>query len=611
MKIQLQMFMAMRMRDVHDCHAEILARRGLLHYFYDSISVVLDHVEAGTLDQLPDDVIFTYNPPTNATNTSDSDCDVFQCFVLKPQYSVHFYTSSQPCGNASWKNWGKSKTTVLSPSASAPMALAIPTIPHPLFHCSAVEEGQVECLVKRDHSYNYTGGGDVDMNQSHAQLKVPPVGTSYPFPVQVSVPVVCGASTSNPSGDQDRDGITNTGVTTTSTVPTPSPSTSTGVIMTCSDKISKWCNVGVQGGLLSYLLCTSTSSGTGGAVSRSGIYLDTITVGRKYSEVHLQRALCCRTRGFQFNSGGTASSPNPNPGATSYCVHHPTTLCTSVKFDTGVIVTGTGADGGDVTGTGIGEESIGVGANFSEPRCVVYWKPVHRHHHSNPIPIFTPYPTCEVIDGTTGLLSEPDSNPNPNPSSSSISQVAPVSFLKQFAVIWSRLSGLHTTPCTGTGDIGGDTGLGSGSDQLGMDLSLNSYMALKRSTSIPSLNPNPDPDPFNTTDTATAVGTDTSLSTTTTITNAYWLAKEELCYSNRRSAGQEAAAAIGTDTALELEMNGNGKMSKIPRISTGTNTPTIASTGRGRGRSYKSIQKKCVQLNVYISVKKQIAQLQS
>jgi hypothetical protein len=46
-----------------------------------------------------------------------------------------------------------------------------------------------------------------------------------------------------------------------------------GYIKTCSDKIAIWNSVGIQGALLSHLLAAP-------------IYLRTITIGRKFSQVH-------------------------------------------------------------------------------------------------------------------------------------------------------------------------------------------------------------------------------------------------------------------------------------------------------------------------------------
>lgn len=518
---------------VHDCHAEILARRGLLQYIYNSISIVLDHVESSTLDQLPQDIIFDYNPPNHSTNSNalSDRSNIFQCFVLKPQYSIHFYTSSQPCGNASWKNWGKSRTTVFSENEGDSMKLKIPLSKHPVFHCSAIEEGQVECLVKRDHSY--TAALDctaVDMN--HGQFKEPPSGTSFPFHVDVGAP-----------NSGSNLGVTNKNSEFKSNV---EAGVSTGVIMTCSDKIAKWCNVGVQGSLLSYLVYSNKQSGSCAnamkTTERSGIYIDTITVGRKYSETHLQRAVCCRTRSFQY------------PGAVSYCVHHPTTMCTSVKFDTGVIVTDVRAETeleevprDEVETNSDGNNELKVGANFQEARCAVFWKPVATYCNLNS----NKQANFEVIDGNNGIVSDYNGDSGPT------SKLAPLSFLKRFASIWNRLCSLHCLPHLAL----------LGVEQSAGDITLHQYMSLKSSIGL---------------------GVDA-------ITNPYWFAKEQLCHSNIRSGADVTRTQISeiTDDAT-LGRNGDVNIGKSSKIS------------RKTGKSYKSIQKKCMHLNMYTSVKKQL-----
>jgi hypothetical protein len=65
------------------------------------------------------------------------------------------------------------------------------------------------------------------------------------------------------------------------------PCSGLGTLMTCSDKIARWSLLGVQGTLLSSLLAA------GGP-----LYLSSITVGRKFSQVHCERALCCRLQGY-------------------------------------------------------------------------------------------------------------------------------------------------------------------------------------------------------------------------------------------------------------------------------------------------------------------------
>lgn len=119
-------------------HAEPLARRSLLSYLYSEVEkflrgrhddCILEAAESGLLR-------------------------------LRPGITLHMYTSSQPCGNASLKRWAKSKTTVY-PAASC--SLTCPAQPHPRLHmpAQAVQEGQVALLLKLDTTGMYSRHGAV------------------------------------------------------------------------------------------------------------------------------------------------------------------------------------------------------------------------------------------------------------------------------------------------------------------------------------------------------------------------------------------------------------------------------------------------------------------
>lgn len=77
--------------------------------------------------------------------------------------------------------------------------------------------------------------------------------------------------------------------------------------------MAKWNAVGVQGALLSAFL--------------EALYITSITVGRKFSEPHCARALCCRLQ--DFNPGRDARLA----GLAQFATHHPCMLGTGVKLD--------------------------------------------------------------------------------------------------------------------------------------------------------------------------------------------------------------------------------------------------------------------------------------
>ena len=212
---------------------------------------------------------------------------------LKPSISFHLYTSSAPCGNACVRKWAKSKKEKFLPEYSPD---TYPDIPHPKFFVTAKQDGQIAVMVKR-----YSDIGTED--------------------------------------SQDREGVDEINGCPLSCAPANS---GRGCLMSCSDKVAKWNSLGLQGSLLIRFLDTP-------------VYLSTVTIGRKFSRAHCERALCCRLSEFQHRR---------------FRIHHPTLMCTSVIFDDSIIDT-----------------SDSNGADFQFSGCLS-WSLYH---------------PPEVIDGSSGL----------------------------------------------------------------------------------------------------------------------------------------------------------------------------------------------------------------
>jgi hypothetical protein len=195
---------------------------------------------------------FLINHRTNlisSRNDSSKESKIFHfdsttnLLKLQAGVKIHLYSSSQPCGNACIKKWAKiknSKSSVADPAA----------VPHPPFFVTARSEGQIAPLVKRNNSllsakFSFTLSEDSSL-LTDEKGRVFPLGTA---------PVDTGL----------------------------------GNIMTCSDKIAKWTVLGLQGNLLSAFF--------------GPCYLSSIIVGRKFSEIHGQRAFCCRIGSFHYCNG--------------------------------------------------------------------------------------------------------------------------------------------------------------------------------------------------------------------------------------------------------------------------------------------------------------------
>jgi double-stranded RNA-specific adenosine deaminase len=309
-----------------DMHAEVLAKRGFQRFLLQECLVAIKSITDGTV------------------RSSYIECiDVLTMELrFREGITVHLYSSSQPCGNASIKRWAKGKVPTQYPELSEQ---EYPLEVHPILHLTAVHEGQVLPLAKGCITAGIVGleskGGDVLTDSLIADieakaLKIEHLPGTYPaclWPLRTG-------------------------------------------IMSCSDKIAKWNALGVQGSLLS------------GVLSRP-IYLSTCVVGRKYSHAHLCRALCCRVSGFTYpcdsfnptskrrkRRGSELSNDLKNSTSTSaslFFTHHPSMLSTSVKFDDGAITTAPvlctelgATELSDFTGKAV------VGADFGELRCFVF-----------------------------------------------------------------------------------------------------------------------------------------------------------------------------------------------------------------------------------------------
>jgi hypothetical protein len=356
---------------VRDCHAEVLARRGLIKYLLAELKLF---------------------PTTSETeNPSIFERCRDGLFKLRDGYSIHMYTSSQPCGNATIKKWAKSVKPKFQPEFETTFPPVLTQ--HPKFYPTGIPQGEVSLLVKRNNSQVSEAKGyqglDLSGRPEAFHPEAVPAGTA-----------VVGAGLGN--------------------------------IMTCSDKIAKWNALGVQGSLLSNVM--------------TPIYVASISVGRKFSQKHCERALCCRIQDFSFESTVQVSSTSLDeprdcfrtrdadeieaPGWSQskrpatrvhYYTHHPAMMCASVKFDESAIVTiahvrqvesasshcgCTGAVTAIADGVSSNEVAVpvfepqpvaNVGAVFDEFRSLCWWLecgPAYR---------------IEVIDGRTGLRVDGDS----------------------------------------------------------------------------------------------------------------------------------------------------------------------------------------------------------
>jgi hypothetical protein len=396
-------------RRIRDLHAEVLARRAFRRYLLEEIKSLYSHYSTKSSHASEKELL---------SRTLIID-EVSGKLSLREGVAIHLYTSSQPCGNACIKRWGKSSKPKQYPNLFScftefpkdeEVEVTIKNdgkeikrheVQHPVFHVTARKEGEIALLAKRnrtllekekdedtsredmilDRSALSHPSSKSNLLQEDSNLLVDPL-TGYVHPIG-TIPL-----TSSTQQQQQR-----------------------GNVMTCSDKIARWNILGLQGSFLSHFLTNP-------------LYLRTVIVGRKFSEVHGRRALCCRFAGkfdfkkFQEKQLLLKQSEHVQVAMTmkqkevevlnnqTYRASHPTMLCTATKLDESVYCTVVSNESNTTA------EQQQSGADFSDYRCLVAWWKGNRSESTRSVEgkevmaeedILNAY-DYEVLDGRNGLV---------------------------------------------------------------------------------------------------------------------------------------------------------------------------------------------------------------
>ena len=325
---------------VRDSHAEVLARRGLKRFLYAQLAA-----EAGRSHREPSPVATgrkrtretedpaSFTAPATEPGSRSARVDASQTwsvleragerYRVRPSVTFHLYTSSAPCGNATVKRWAKGAKERFVDGLGA-----FETPPgsddHGRPSWSAVKEGQIAFLYKKDPGSTASEpseprGTGLGADKAH--------GTEREDVASGNRAIASGGG----SGDVGRF--------------VPPGASTTGRVLTCSDKLATWSCVGCQGALLTEVLTEP-------------VYLASVTVGRKFNQAILRRALCCRVHRFIDPNGGErsaketersaketeqAKASSPSSPSSSFGVRHPSVMCTAVPFDLGAYAEGEGA----------------------------------------------------------------------------------------------------------------------------------------------------------------------------------------------------------------------------------------------------------------------------
>ena len=331
---------------VRDSHAEVLARRGLRRFLYAQLALASKRSAGPSTgisrkrtrdDDDTGDGATTESargegddagpgPGSNpgsihgrgahSTNYfDDANWSVLERdgdgYRVRPSVTFHMYTSSTPCGNAAIKRWAKGAkekfTDGLGPFQTPPGSEE-----HGSPSWSAVKEGQIAFLYKRDPGSCVSPDGDT-------RGATDTTGATE----------LTGGRTTGATEPPPRTRTTSMNAVPCECVPpsfVPPGTWTSGRVLTCSDKLAVWSCVGVQGAALMSRGMLTTP-----------VYLASVTVGRKFNQAILRRALCCRMHGFQ------SERETCTKGGTGFEVRHPSVMCTAVPFDLGTYAEGEGA----------------------------------------------------------------------------------------------------------------------------------------------------------------------------------------------------------------------------------------------------------------------------
>ena len=374
---------------LRDCHAEVLARRAfrwqLTKEIRDDLLLTRQAGEGDTRQQSNshcNSVLHRLSAEDNGDG-SNASCK----YGIKPGVTLHFYSSSAPCGNATLKKFAKMQKEKFDASLGPDKW---PSKPHEIINGHAIREGQFSLLLKKDNGA--AAGADASIGDDAKED-----GADADTAIKISKP----KGKRWPANESDEwcpPGCT-------------IAEANRGSIHTCSDKMARWNCLGLQGSLLSSML-------------DAPLYMTTLTVGRKMTNVICRRAVCCRAWGY----GDTAiSKTNNNKRAkieeskdksftksftkeSTYKLNHPGIMGTSVYIDEDGVL--------DMAG----ERAIGQDIRFDSNLCWAF---------------AASWNAAECINGRTGFLCDfdPASVESTDSSKRGISLISTAALTEQFAEV--------------------------------------------------------------------------------------------------------------------------------------------------------------------------------
>ena len=336
---------------VRDCHAEVLARRA----FRRQLSFEIQEL----LEQHPTRCSNGHRRILKQTQLRSAEKGTKAKFTLKSGVTLHFYSSSAPCGNAALKKFSKME------GEHSNYELAVdkwPSAQHEPILGHALSMGQFALLVKRDNTVDEIA---VPRKCTMTRKRWPALQTDEWCPVGTSI-----------------------------------VGYNKGSIHSCSDKLCRWNIMGLQGSLLSSLL-------------DEPVFMDTITIGRKFTPCISRRAICCRAR--EMPKKRHPLKTNNYDEHSVYRLHHPAVMGTGIYMDNFGIL--------DMTN----DSKFGQDVRFESQLSWAWWPGASFHHEQMEV---------ECIDGSTGFAYVwDDSSRSIDLESAKVSRISTASLLNLYVAI--------------------------------------------------------------------------------------------------------------------------------------------------------------------------------
>ena len=236
---------------IRDSHAEVLARRALKRTLaLEILALQSSTIDASTLEEGEggDDANDFFLEKVDDESSESRQ----QKFRKRERMSLHLYVSSCPCGNATIRKWAKGGQSEARYETLG--EFEIPKQKHDTFLPLDVCKGSVAISMKK--------------------------ATTTAAATTTTTTATTTKSDDDTAEDEDEnEKLVAKGMLAKGTLIVGE--NKIGRMVTCSDKIAIWNVVGVQGGLLSTQLLEP-------------IFIDSVTIGRKFAFKHCSRAFCCR-----------------------------------------------------------------------------------------------------------------------------------------------------------------------------------------------------------------------------------------------------------------------------------------------------------------------------